>query len=745
MKRLLLSLLLLTVSIAGFSDPVIYYIPFSAVVSGTTTYTASPTTLAANLTAAPAWTSTATLQGYNGCSGSSMSIAGAATGAVNTFSTTITVAPGYAMNITGMSFCTNHSTIGYPNWVLKANNVIFGSGSMGTGGNGTYSPILANSTNLTGTVTIDFVMSGGYNPAGTGRLSNFTLTGTVVSIGGVPPVVATSPVAATICAGASTTMSATFNNSPTSYVWQRSTTGTGGTYTDITSTTQDNAVGITYSNITSPTLGIATTGTSSAGANYAYRCVATNGAGSATTSTALLTVNPSPTIGLGANPNGCGGITNTPLTYTGTGGSPTQYSITWGAAAISAGFVNVVNATLPASPITLTLPGAAAANTYTATLTVSNGTCSSTPQPFSVTLGATTPPTANIAVNPTGGICAGTSVNLNATVTNGGTTPSYQWYVNNAPVGVNSNIYNYAPNNNDSVRCVVTSSNPCASGAAISNTIYMTVGTSVTPTINITVLPTGNLCAGTLTAFSANITNGGIVPTYHWYVNNVTAGTNNVDLVYVPNNGDQIKCTFTSSDFCATPPTVTSNTLTATVVPLIVPNIAISAPSSAVVGTPVTVYATVSNAGSGYVIIWMNHGVPFDTTSVPTAAGDTTHYIKGAGTDSITAKVFTSGGCYDTTTSTRVIVQPITPSGISSNYVNSYVVVYPNPAKDVLHVALITNATYRMMNVVGATMLEGTLTTGNNSIAVQALPAGMYLLEMTDTEGQRQTVRVVKE
>ena len=71
----------------------------------------------------------------------------------------------------------------------------------------------------------------------------------------------------------------------------------------------------------------------------------------------------------------------------------------------------------------------------------------------------------------------GTTVNFTATVTNGGTLPSYQWRVNNATVaGAINSSYSYIPANNDQVACVASSNLTCVSGnPATSNIITMTV------------------------------------------------------------------------------------------------------------------------------------------------------------------------------------------------------------------------------------------------------------------------------
>jgi hypothetical protein len=111
---------------------------------------------------------------------------------------------------------------------------------------------------------------------------------------------------------------------------------------------------------------------------------------------ATVTINALPTITLGANPVICSGTTTANLPYSATSGSPNQYSIVWSGAALTAGFLNVTNAALPASPIVLVVPGAAAVAAYTGTLTVTNSTtgCISTGSVISVTINANPTPSA---------------------------------------------------------------------------------------------------------------------------------------------------------------------------------------------------------------------------------------------------------------------------------------------------------------------------------------------------------------
>ena len=70
----------------------------------------------------------------------------------------------------------------------------------------------------------------------------------------------------------------------------------------------------------------------------------------------------------------------------------------------------------------------------------------------------------------------GSAVTFTATPVNGGSSPSYQWQVNNVNVGPNNTVYSYSPLNLDVVACVLTSSLVCKSGSpAKSDTIVMHV------------------------------------------------------------------------------------------------------------------------------------------------------------------------------------------------------------------------------------------------------------------------------
>jgi len=77
---------------------------------------------------------------------------------------------------------------------------------------------------------------------------------------------------------------------------------------------------------------------------------------------------------------------------------------------------------------------------------------------------------------------------------------------------------------------------------------------------------------------------------------------------------------------------------------------------------------------------------------------------------------------------------------------NTNINIYPNPTYNLLNIDnLKTNSTYRLISMVGATMQQGTLNKGSNNISLQAIPTGLYLLEIIDEEGKRSISKVVKE
>lgn len=261
----------------------------------------------------------------------------------------------------------------------------------------------------------------------------------------------------------------------------------------------------------------------------------------------------------------------------------------------------------------------ATAGTYPITLNYTNGTCVF-PVVQNITIDPLSAPTANIVAAPAGPICAGTNVTFTANITNGGTLPVYQWQVNGTNVGTNSSTYSSTTlNNGDVVTVTLTSNSPCAMPAtAVSNSIVIVVNPPVLPTINITALPAGAICAGTNVTFTANITNGGTTPAYQWQVNGVNVGTNtNAYSTTALNNGDVVTCILTSNDPCASPVTVSSNNIVMVVNPIVIPTINIvAAPVGPYCsGSNVSFTANITNGGTAPTYQWQVNGLNVGSNS----------------------------------------------------------------------------------------------------------------------------------
>ncbi len=339
-------------------------------------------------------------------------------------------------------------------------------------------------------------------------------------------------------------------------------------------------------------------------------------------------------------------------------------------------------------------------------------------------------PSVSITAAPGDRVCSGTPVFYTAAGTGGGTAPRYQWMVNGVNTGTGSS-YTYVPSHRDSIRCIFTSNAACAMPTTISSSsITMTVDSaSILPSISIAATPGTRICEGQAVLFTASTTSGGLTPFYQWRVNGVNVGAGGYVYTYSPLNGDTIMCRLTSSIPCLTVGTVNSNKIGMVTDTFITPSISISGPALAVPGTVVGLTASVANAGSSYTINWMNYGVVFRTTSIPT-----TTYTKTTGTDVLTAKVVsTSSGCYDTTVSEIILITPISTLGLSNIEERDNLTVYPNPASNHIMISsteLLTDLS--IINTLGQKVYHNSYNQKQVDIDLSQFPSGMYLLRIND-------------
>lgn len=82
-------------------------------------------------------------------------------------------------------------------------------------------------------------------------------------------------------------------------------------------------------------------------------------------------------------------------------------------------------------------------------------------------------------------------------------------------------------------------------------------------------------------------------------------------------------------------------------------------------------------------------------------------------------------------------------TGVACNASNMAVKVSPVPAADHLEIHGVEAIHYRILSSNGGCLVQGPLT--GKTITVQWLPAGLYLVQLTDASGVRSTLRFVKE
>ena len=376
----------------------------------------------------------------------------------------------------------------------------------------------------------------------------------------------------TVCAGSSLLFTNASTGGQTTYTWNFQ----GGN--------------IATSNLTNPIVTYTLPGT------YSVALTASNAIGSNTFTqlnyiTVTPTVAPSVSIALisGSNPMCAGASVSFSATTTNGGPGP---SFQWRINGVGIGFNNPVFVT---NAIT-------ASATITCVLT-SNAVCASpttfTSAPITLTVNSTAPASLSVSIVAGGNpLCIGAPVTFTAVPGNGGSSPSFQWLVNNVNAGGNSPSFSSTTlNNGDVVSCILSSNASCASNTTgLSNAVTMTVSSVLVPSISISASST-TLCAGNTATITASSANGGNSPLYSWQVNGNTVLSSSVATIIFPNppSGVTINCLLTSTLACANPSTGLSNSIVFTVFPVpSAPLITASGPLSMCSGESLTLTSSAS-------------------------------------------------------------------------------------------------------------------------------------------------------
>lgn len=248
--------------------------------------------------------------------------------------------------------------------------------------------------------------------------------------------------------------------------------------------------------------------------------------------------------------------------------------------------------------------------------TWSCGTSDNSYVPIYVTLLSQPVCNPSISINtPTTSICSAETVAFNAIVTDAGINPTYNWIINGSAAGVNSSQFNANNlNQGDIISCEVTTNAGCSNiSSATSNQIQIQqVNPAVTPTVAISSSQGDSICQGQQVVFSASITDGGSTPTYQWKKNGVNVGTGLATYTTSTlTNGDLISCELISNAQCASPNMVSSNQISMTVNPTVIPTVAISSSQGATIcqGQQVIFTTSINNGGTAPTYQWKLNGV----------------------------------------------------------------------------------------------------------------------------------------
>ena len=207
-------------------------------------------------------------------------------------------------------------------------------------------------------------------------------------------------------------------------------------------------------------------------------------------------------------------------------------------------------------------------------------------------------------------LCAGAgAATFTVTETNGGSAPTYEWYINGSPVS-GGTTYSYTPANGDIVKCVLTSNAACATPDSAVSAITMTVSPLQSPAVSITSVHLDSTCTGDTVQFAAVPVYGGTAPTYLWTQNGINVATGPY-YIYAPSDGDTLILTMQSNYPCLLTNIAVSNMFIVHVFPHTVNSLSVSVSQSTIgSGAVDTFTAIASGAGSSPMFQWYINGSP---------------------------------------------------------------------------------------------------------------------------------------
>jgi hypothetical protein len=70
---------------------------------------------------------------------------------------------------------------------------------------------------------------------------------------------------------------------------------------------------------------------------------------------------------------------------------------------------------------------------------------------------------------------------------------------------------------------------------------------------------------------------------------------------------------------------------------------------------------------------------------------------------------------------------------------------YPNPTNENVTISLNDDASYQLININGQTLMKGHFNAGKNPLSISNLTSGLYFINMTTTNGNSMTQKLIKQ
>ncbi len=472
--------------------------------------------------------------------------------------------------------------------------------------------------------------------------------------------------------------------------------------------------------------------------NVMYKVVSANGNADSCTFTVDVTYGSAPTIVIDATPGD-----------TGCTGQPVVFNTTITSGGPSPAYQWIKNNTVVGSnSSSYTDAGLVTGDVIYCVLT-SNDPCVpvtiDTSNSITMTMIPPVTPTLMTVPDPDSNICEGSPVNFTAVATNAGNSPTYQWLLNNVPVGSNQNTYT-AQNlvTGDVIKCVMTSDAVCAIPQSVtSNTVTMSTFTA-SPYLS------GSL--GNTISKNYFVTG---------YIKNVIRD-NNCDLMVTiePQWQDPV---YGSTDVRVT---IDPDIQTYNGQPYLQRHFDIEPANNASTATGfVTLYAYQSEFDA-YNAVADTLGLPLMPTDFIYTGNIRVTQFHGTGTEpgnysAGTYTIINPAVSWDTAHHWWQMVFPVT--GFSGFYIHTgnfplnlkqvqpedfTVMAFPNPVKDKVTLQVFgkqaANSRFAITDIAGRTIMDVPMTNDKAIADISSLAQGMYLVKYSDDE-RTQTIKITKQ